>query len=249
MKRIISLFLWVLVFCLSVGIVFGQEEREECEGLLELEMRHTQLEQYVIENELEVPAPELREITEVEEGKMPSCDEQIDVVTNRIEQLEVYIEENDLDLPEEPSDEEAAALKAKMEENAPNKKKGSEMFAEKSEGMPSCEADIAMLKQRIVDLEKYIEENELELPEPSKEEQARAEVLKEADESAKAADEEREGTIKEEKQQEPREFFKGMFKKFTGFFGGNKDAEKQPFIEPPMMEQPIMEEPKEGTEE
>ncbi len=252
MNKIISLFLLVLIFCLSVNIVFGQEEGEECEGLLELEMRHVQLEQYLVESELEVPAPELREISEMEDGERPSCDEQIDVVTDRIEQLEEYIEENGLEIPdEEMSDEEEAEVKAKMEENAQNGNKGSEMSAEKSEGMPSCEADIAMLKQRIADLEKYIEESGLELPEASEEEQALAEELKEAQESAEEkedskAEEDQSSEASEEKQDEPKQgFFKGVFKKFTGFFGGNKGSEEQP----PMMEQPIMEEPKEEVEE
>lgn len=253
MKKIL---LFVLLFCISMSFAFAQEQ-EECDGLLELEMRHIQLEAYVIENGLEVPVPEPQEITE----EKPSCDEMTVTVTDRIEDLEEYIEENGLDVPEELSEDEQAELqselKAKMEENAQkgdqevktqkiNKEsqetnKGNEISAEKSKGMPSCEEQVGSLQQRIADLEKYIEENDLEIPEPTEEQQELADKVKEAnkekeDDAKEGSEQKTEDSNEKDKeetaqkleqdnaaQEQKQGFFKGIFKKFTGFFGGNKE--------------------------
>ena len=148
MKRIVSGFLicfLVFSFSISMGIVFAKDveysQQEECDGLIEVEQRVLQLEQYIMEQNLEVPAPEAPsfELTELGEGEMAPCDEQVGTAEERIQQLEEYIEEND-------------------------EQKGNTNAAEKSQGMPSCEEQNGLLEQRVADLEKYIGENGLELP-------------------------------------------------------------------------------------
>lgn len=124
---------------------------------------------------------------------------------------------------------------------------GNDISAQKSQGMPSCEADVMMSRQRIADLEKFIADSGLELPQPSEEELARAEELKEADESAREAGdeskEETKGTVVQQK--EPvQPGVRGFFKKIFGFFQPNE----QPA--PPIMEgSKAVEEPVEPVSE
>lgn len=104
---------------------------------------------------------------------------------------------------------------------------GNDISAQKSQGMPSCEADDMMLQQRIADLEKFIADSGLELPEPTEEELARAEELKEADEAAREADDEsKEAGVQQKEPVQPG--VRGFFKKIFGFF--------QPNQQPPVME-------------
>ncbi|MEK6921044.1 MAG: hypothetical protein AABX82_04125, partial [Nanoarchaeota archaeon] len=244
----------VLILGISTVTVFAeeddQEDQEMCNGFQESEWRVFQLEQAIFSAELEVPVPDAP--SNVVEGEIASCDKRTELVEQRIEQLETYMEENDVDIPDEEEIRDIEDFQ--KQEKGNDGQIGNDMSASVSKGMPACEEKARVLEQRIHDLEKFIADNDLELPEASEEEQALAEELKEADESAKEVGDEpkeAEGTGEEtgeQKQEAPKGFFKGVFKKMFGFFGvkeGQGQQMEQAGEEPePTMDQPPLEEPK-----
>ena len=261
MNRKIKVIVWsIMVLILGMSSVFAQEneqeEQELCEGVPELEAQAFLLEQSIMAAqedgaEVEVPLPEPS--SEMVEGEIPSCDEITALIEDRIEQLEAYIDDNGIVLLDE---EEMEEIKEKnnfqKQEKELDDQSGNDVSAMMSQGMPSCEQNTMLLIQRIADLEQFIEDNDLEVPEPS-EDEATAVEENEVDSGEESEENGTDGQeASEEKQEEPKQgFFKGMFKKMFGFFDENKDAEQQsqqPMMPPPMMEEPN-EEANEATEE
>lgn len=261
-KKIMMSF--VLCFILSALAVFGQdaqgqgneqeqqEQQELCDGLQELEARAFQLEQAILSEGEEVPVPEISSdvSSPMGEGEIASCDEVTQLVEQRIVQLEAYMKENSIEISDAEEIDMEAFEKQKKEFNdksanndpsendqAGNDQAGNEVSASQSQGMPSCEQNTMLLRQRIADLEKYIEDNGLEIPEPSEDETAAIEKSSDKESTSEESEDDAddgsdsddiatdEQEASEQKQEEPKQgFIKGMFKKFTGFFGGNKDA-------------------------
>jgi len=240
----------MIVLILGISSVFAEENQQEgqelCENVRELEAEAFLLEQSIMAAqedgaEVEVPVPEAP--SEMIEGETPSCDEMTALIEDRIEQLEAYIEENEIELLDEEEMEEIKEKNNVQKRNADDQS-GNDVSAMMSQGMPSCEQNTMLLRQRIADLEQFIEDNELEVPEPSEDEAAAIEDNSEESSESEEADEngaEGQGTS-EEKQEEPKQgFFRGMFKKMFSFFDENKEGEEpgqQPMMPPPMIEEP-----------
>ncbi len=107
------------------------------------------------------------------------------------------------------------AVQAQDKEEYDKDEKGSDQAIAVSQGIPACEEKVRLLEQRIYDLETFIEESGLQLPEASEEEQ---ELLEESEEEQELV----------EKQDKPKQgFFKGIFKKMFGFFGESEGSQEQ----------------------
>ncbi len=268
----------MIVLLLGLSSVFAGEDEQEpqelCDGVPELEAQAFLLEQSIIAAQkdgadVDVPLPESS--SEMEVGEIPSCDEITELLEDRIEQLEAYIDDNGVELLDEDMEEIKEKDDSQKQEKESDDQLGNDVSASVSQGMPSCEQNTMLLGQRIADLEQFIEDNGLDVPELTEEEKAAMEEAEEASEKeAEQSKDEEEGSYDaddkdaetdqaaeqgdgglqeqkpfEQQVEDPKQgFIKGMFKKMFGFFGGSEGSQEQP----PMMEEQGEEEPKKETE-
>src|SRR3989338_5916706 len=173
MKKTITIFFVCIMMLASVFAVQAQEKEE---GMME--------DPY----DPDMMPPEYYDegYDEDKEGYEGEDQEQYPMMYNeKYEEGKEYEEEKEeyeYDQKDDADDSDEESKDESEEYDKEEKEKGSEQAIMMSQGMPACEEKVRVLEQHIADLEKYIEDKGLELPEASEEEQALAEELKEAEE-------------------------------------------------------------------